>query len=128
HAVFTIGAWIPVAVVWATFFALFGARAPTIFFSGIAGGFAIYEAIHYRLHFSSSLSGFEQVLRTRHLAHHYRAPDAIFGVTNSFWDRLLGSQPDAFRMQELQDAVAAVKPLQGPSNIRRIFFFGLAAR
>ena len=57
-------------------------------------------------------------MRTRHLAHHFRAPDQIFGVTNRIWDRILGSEPAAARLAELRASVAMTQPLTGRTNFR----------
>ena len=41
-------------------------------------------------------------MRTRHLAHHLRSPNQIFGVTNRIWDRVFGSEPDDARLAEMR--------------------------
>ncbi len=118
RAVFTIGAWIPVAMVWLGGVAWFGMNGAMIFLTGIVTGFAAYEGIHYRLHFARPATTIEARLRSRHLAHHHCAPDACFGVTSALWDRALGSEPTPPRMRELSASVAGVAPLTGPSNAR----------
>src|SRR5713101_3046348 len=81
RAVFALGAWIPTAVVLAGAIAWFGLAPGVIFYGGIVCGFGVYEYVHYRIHFAAPSCGFEERLRARHLAHHTREPDAIFGVT-----------------------------------------------
>jgi sterol desaturase/sphingolipid hydroxylase (fatty acid hydroxylase superfamily) len=121
HAVFTVGASIPVALATACGLWFFGLAPAMQFYLGLLCGFVAYEAIHYRIHFSAPRSGLEARLRARHLAHHMRAPKEIFGVTTALWDRVFGTEPAAPRMHELQDAVAGVAPLSGRSNWRRAF-------
>ena len=120
RAVFALGAWIPVAVVLAISWAIYGAAPGVIFFGGIVAGFLAYEVVHYRIHFSRPWCGIEERLRARHLAHHFREPDAIFGVTTRLWDVVFGTEPEAGRMRELADAGAAVAPLTGASNLGRV--------
>ncbi|SRR5579885_272160 len=122
HAVFTVGAWLPVGATVAIGLAFFGLCGAMVFFLGLVAGFAAYEVIHYRIHFRHPSSAIEARLRARHLAHHAAAPDAIFGVSTSFWDRVMGTEPAFERMRELETEVAEVAPLSGPSNWRRAFF------
>jgi sterol desaturase/sphingolipid hydroxylase (fatty acid hydroxylase superfamily) len=120
RAVFALGAWIPVAVVLAAAWAIFGAALGVIFFGGIVAGFGCYEVLHYRIHFSRPCGAIEERLRARHLAHHFREPDAIFGVTTRLWDVVFGTEPEPRRMQELAEAGAAIVPLSGVSNLGRV--------
>src|SRR5271154_4564816 len=75
RAVFALGAWIPTALVLVGMIAWFGLDAGVIFYGGIVCGFAIYEWVHYRIHFVKPTSGVEERLRARHLAHHAGEPD-----------------------------------------------------
>ena len=127
HAVFALGAWIPVAVVQAALLAIFGAAPGVIFFAGVAAGFIAYELLHYRIHFSTPSCELEARLRARHLAHHVRAPGEIFGVTTRLWDVAFGSEPAPDRMRELAEAGARVAPLGGRSNLGRIVRSRIAA-
>lgn len=121
HAVFTVGAWIPVAIVTVLVLALFGSAPGAIAWMGIVTGFLAYEIFHYRIHFAEPACALEARLRARHLAHHFRCPDAIFGVTNRLWDRLFGSEPDAGALAGWEPEMASIKPLSGRSNFRLIF-------
>jgi dihydroceramide fatty acyl 2-hydroxylase len=121
HAVFTVGAWIPVALLTACGLWLLGFGPAMLFYLGLLAGFIAYEAIHYRIHFSRPRTRMEARLRARHLAHHLRAPNEIFGVTTALWDRVFGTQPAPARRLELETAVAGIAPLTGPSNWRRAF-------
>src|SRR5260370_36065748 len=120
RAVFALGAWIPVAIVLSAGWAIFGAAPAVIFLGGVAAGFAGYEFIHYRIHFARPSCAIEARLRARHLAHHFREPDAIFGVTTRLWDVVFGSEPKASRMRELSDLGGAIAPLTGVSNFGRV--------
>jgi len=124
RAVFALGAWIPVLVVLALSYAIWGLAAGVIFFGGIVAGFVAYEVVHYRIHFSRPWCEIEERLRARHLAHHFREPDAIFGVTTRLWDVVFGTEPEAGRMRELAAAGAAVAPLTGASNLGRVIGTG----
>ena len=50
--------------------------------------FAYYDLVHYQHHLTTP---WLPILRRRHMLHHFRAHDANFGVTTSFWDRVFGS-------------------------------------
>jgi sterol desaturase/sphingolipid hydroxylase (fatty acid hydroxylase superfamily) len=118
--VFAIRAWPGTAIVVLTLLYFFGAAPGMIFLLGLLAGFATYEFLHYRIHFASPSCAIEAQLRARHLAHHFRSPDEIFGVTTPLWDIILGSQPDSARMRELSDAGARIPPLSGRSNFGQL--------
>ena len=120
HMVFTAGMWMPIAVVTTLVLAFFRVTPATMLWLGIVAGFVGYEVIHYRFHFARPLCAFEDRMRTRHLAHHMKAPGEIFGVTNSVWDRIFGSEPNGARLAELRAAVASTEPLTGGSNLRLV--------
>ncbi len=121
NAVFTVGAWLPTAIVSAIIFGICGLTPATTIWLGIVTGFLGYEFLHYRIHFARPLCALENRMRMRHLAHHFQAPEQIFGVTNRIWDRILGSEPDDARLAEMQASVAMTEPLTGRSNFRLIF-------
>lgn len=124
--VFTIGAWLPVALTWIGGLALWGCARGMVFYSGMVAGFALYEFVHYRVHFAAPRNRLEAYLRERHLVHHCRAPGRCFGVTNAFWDRVFGSEIAGPEMRSMRTAVAATPPLAGPTNVRLLFPFGAA--
>lgn len=127
RAVFALGAWIPTVLLLAAAWAMFGWAPGVIFYGGIVAGFAAYEYLHFRIHFATPACGLEQRLRARHLAHHTREPDAIFGVTTRLWDVVFGTEPVAERMRELAAAGARVAPLAGRSNLGRVLRSRVAA-
>ncbi|MDO8434502.1 MAG: sterol desaturase family protein [Candidatus Binatus sp.] len=120
RAVFALGAWIPTLAVLLGGLYLFGATRGMIFLGGIAAGFACYELIHYRIHFSKPIGSVESRLRARHLAHHFHKPGQIFGVTTPLWDYVVGSEPAPAEMRALSEAGARIAPLDGPSNFGRM--------
>lgn len=127
RAVFALGAWIPTALVLAGLLAWFGLAPGVIFYGGIVCGFAVYEYVHYRIHFATPTSALEARLRARHLAHHLREPDAIFGVTTRIWDVAFGTEPAPERMCELAAVGASVAALSGSSNLGRVIRSRIAA-
>ncbi|HEY2665076.1 MAG TPA: sterol desaturase family protein [Candidatus Binataceae bacterium] len=127
HAVFALGAWIPTAIVLAGAIAFFGLAPGVVFYGGIVCGFAVYEYVHYRIHFVSPANAVEERLRTRHLAHHASEPDAIFGVTSRIWDVVFGTEPEPERMRELAAIGGRVAPLAGHSNLGRAIRSRIAA-
>jgi sterol desaturase/sphingolipid hydroxylase (fatty acid hydroxylase superfamily) len=127
HAVFTIGAWIPIALTWLGGFALFGWAPGMVFYTGMAVGFIFYEIIHYRVHFALPCGRLEAFLRTRHLVHHYRDSTACLGVTSALWDLTFGTEMTGAEMKRGVEAVAATPPLVGATNLKRLFYLGVAA-
>ncbi|PYR86413.1 MAG: hypothetical protein DMG18_02830 [Acidobacteria bacterium] len=59
--------------------------------TGIWTGFLYYEAVHYRVHFSLSESGFIARQRRRHFYHHFTNNKRGFGVTSPLWDHVFGT-------------------------------------
>jgi 4-hydroxysphinganine ceramide fatty acyl 2-hydroxylase len=58
---------------------------------GIWIGFLYYEAVHYRVHFSLSGSGFVARQRRAHFYHHFTNNKRCFGVTSPLWDYVFGT-------------------------------------
>jgi len=127
HAVFALGAWIPTAIILAGAIAFFGLAPGVVFYGGIVCGFAVYEYVHYRIHFANPANAVEERLRARHLAHHAGEPDAIFGVTSRIWDVAFGTEPEPERMRELAAVGGRVAPLAGRSNLARVIRSRMAA-
>ena len=59
--------------------------------TGVWTGFLYYEAVHYRVHFSSSESCFIARQRRRHFYHHFTNNKRSFGVTSPLWDHVFGT-------------------------------------
>jgi dihydroceramide fatty acyl 2-hydroxylase len=115
-AVFAIGAWIPAALPLAAGIGL-GASGWPFFYGGMLTGFAIYEVLHYRMHFSTPCCRVEARLRTRHMIHHYCAPQRCFGVTTSLWDSIFGTGTSAAEAETFAGRVASIRPPRRRSNL-----------
>jgi sterol desaturase/sphingolipid hydroxylase (fatty acid hydroxylase superfamily) len=121
RAVFTSPvAWVPGAL------AVFGAAAlvagPGIaaaFTAGMLTGFARYEYVHWRFHFRRPRSARERLLRSHHLAHHFRDARNYHGVTTRVWDRIFHTLPANCR--EEYALVESRPPLAGASNFAAIW-------
>jgi len=116
RAVFALGAWLP-ALLPILVGAALGARGWTIFYGGILAGFAVYEVLHYRIHFHAPLCRAEARMRTRHLIHHYCAPALCFGVTTALWDCVFRTAPSDADAAALAARVSSIAPLEGRSNV-----------
>jgi sterol desaturase/sphingolipid hydroxylase (fatty acid hydroxylase superfamily) len=123
NAVFTIGAWIPLGLIWLGGLILFGITPAIMFYSALMAGFILYEAMHYRVHFSTPSCLIEVKLRARHLIHHYNDSNRCFGVTSPLWDIAFGTELMGARMRQNLAAVAATPPLKGRTNLRRLIYF-----
>ena len=123
HAVFTIGAWIPIALTWLGGLIVFGLTLGVKFYSAMLAGFILYEAMHYRVHFRTPSNPFEAKLRARHMIHHYRNSNRCFGVTSALWDITFGTELRGIEMKRAVEAVALTPPLKGPTNLRRLIYF-----
>jgi sterol desaturase/sphingolipid hydroxylase (fatty acid hydroxylase superfamily) len=126
-AVFTVGAWVPVAAIWVALASVFGWAAGVICVSGAVAGFVVYEAVHYRLHFCRPRGRFEAYLRSRHLVHHELYPDRCFSVTSPLWDLVFGTEPLGAEILELRQSLISRPPLSGPTNIYKLSSFLLPA-
>jgi len=125
-AVFTLGAWPPTIIVWLCLYLWSGWSPGVIFYSGVVCGFIAYEFFHYRIHYANPSNLFEATLRSHHLIHHMRRPDACFGVTTTMWDRAFGSELGDRDLAELTETVSHIAPLTQPSNLRRVVNFALS--
>ncbi|MGA2409826.1 MAG: sterol desaturase family protein [Candidatus Binataceae bacterium] len=126
HNVFAIRTWLPLILIWITACALWGFATGVIFFTGVLSGFAIYEWLHYRIHFVLPRSRWEAWLRTRHLIHHAQTDGRGFGVTSSVWDRVFGTDLADRDLQRFGATAAATPPLDGRTNVRKILCLYLA--
>jgi sterol desaturase/sphingolipid hydroxylase (fatty acid hydroxylase superfamily) len=73
---------------WLVFWAALPRDAALVGFATIVLCFTYYDLVHYLHHLPTPwLPG----LRRRHMLHHFRDPDANFGVTTSLWDRIFGT-------------------------------------
>jgi sterol desaturase/sphingolipid hydroxylase (fatty acid hydroxylase superfamily) len=63
------------------------------FLPGFLLGYSGYLGVHYVVHVYNPPKNFLKVLWVNHAIHHYKNPDAAFGVSSPLWDYLLGTLP-----------------------------------
>jgi sterol desaturase/sphingolipid hydroxylase (fatty acid hydroxylase superfamily) len=63
------------------------------FLPGFLLGYAGYLGVHYVVHVYTPPKNFFKILWVNHAIHHYKDPDAAFGVSSPLWDYLLGTLP-----------------------------------
>ena len=57
-------------------------------FAGFIVGYLIYDMMHYATHHFPMRSGYLKYIKRYHMAHHFKAPDALYGVSSPVWDRV----------------------------------------
>jgi sterol desaturase/sphingolipid hydroxylase (fatty acid hydroxylase superfamily) len=62
--------------------------------SGFVIGYLIYDLTHYATHHFPMRSGYAKYLKRYHMQHHYKTPNARFGVSSPLWDFAFGTHPD----------------------------------
>ena len=63
-------------------------------FSGFILGYLIYDLTHYATHHFPMRRGYFKYIKRYHMQHHYKTPDARFGVSSPVWDWVFGTFPD----------------------------------
>ncbi len=61
-----------------------GSAFPTM--GGLLIGYILYDMTHYYTHHAKPRTRWGKFLRAYHLAHHHKHWEAMFGVSNPFWD------------------------------------------
>lgn len=61
---------------------------------GFAAGYLTYDLTHYATHHLPMRSGWAKYLKRYHMMHHYKTPDARFGVSSPLWDIVFGTKPE----------------------------------
>ena len=60
--------------------------------SGFIASMIVYDSLHYYCHFGPETEiKWLKAVRIKHQKHHYRTPQANFGVTTSLWDIIFGT-------------------------------------
>jgi sterol desaturase/sphingolipid hydroxylase (fatty acid hydroxylase superfamily) len=96
---------------------LFGATQNVFtFFSGFLFGYLIYGSIHYAIHaWNPPFKWMKPLWRNHHL-HHYKSENMGFGVSTTFWDRVLGAMFNLNKEKDDKEKVRALmfeeKPLK----------------
>jgi sterol desaturase/sphingolipid hydroxylase (fatty acid hydroxylase superfamily) len=61
---------------------------------GFMVGYLAYDLIHYATHHFPMRSRLGKYLKRHHMIHHYKAPDARFGVSSPLWDLVMGTMTE----------------------------------
>ncbi|MEZ4219463.1 MAG: sterol desaturase family protein [Polyangiaceae bacterium] len=76
----------------AIFFFALGATYVWPFHAGFSVGYMTYDLTHYYIHHFNPRSKYGLALKKHHMLHHFKNPDAKFGVSNMFWDGVFGTK------------------------------------
>ena len=57
-------------------------------FAGFILGYICYDMLHYSMHHFSLKGKFFRAIRKHHMAHHFKTPDLLFGVSSPLWDHV----------------------------------------
>jgi len=75
---------------------LFGApHWVTPMVAGFTIGYLTYDLTHYATHHFAMRSGWWKYVKRYHMVHHYRTPDARFGVSSPLWDIVFKTKPES---------------------------------
>ncbi|MCS7325203.1 MAG: sterol desaturase family protein [Thermoflexales bacterium] len=61
-------------------------------FAGTVAGYITYDMIHYATHHLPVKGPIMKFLKRHHMEHHFKTPDARFGVTTNFWDQVFRTE------------------------------------
>ena len=75
-------------ILYSLFASILGVVNVKPFFSGFLVGYLCYDYIHFATHFSRFKSGTFLKLKQNHMKHHFVKPDALYGVSSTFWDKV----------------------------------------
>lgn len=64
-------------------------------FAGFILGYLIYDLTHYATHHFAMRSGYLKYLKRYHMMHHFKTPNARFGVSSPVWDKVFRTLPAA---------------------------------
>jgi sterol desaturase/sphingolipid hydroxylase (fatty acid hydroxylase superfamily) len=62
-------------------------------FAGTVLGYVGYDLIHYATHHAPMKGDVAKFLKRHHMEHHYKTPDARFGVSTNLWDQVFATEP-----------------------------------
>jgi sterol desaturase/sphingolipid hydroxylase (fatty acid hydroxylase superfamily) len=62
-------------------------------FTGFLVGYLIYDLTHYATHHFPMRSGYAKYIKRYHMQHHYKTPNARFGVSSPVWDYVFNTMP-----------------------------------
>ena len=61
--------------------------------AGFMLGYLTYDLIHYATHHFPMKRGYLKFLRKYHMQHHYKTPEARYGVSSPIWDTVFRTMP-----------------------------------
>ncbi len=61
--------------------------------AGFTIGYLVYDLTHYATHHFPMRSRWARYLKRYHMMHHYKTPNARFGVSSPLWDIVFGTKP-----------------------------------
>jgi sterol desaturase/sphingolipid hydroxylase (fatty acid hydroxylase superfamily) len=89
-------------VVGAIFFGLYtlvlGFWPGSAFWAGWVTGYMSYDFVHWSTHHRKPLTFIGRAQRRRHLLHHFKYPNACYGVSTGLWDWVFGTTADKATM------------------------------
>ena len=62
-------------------------------FAGFLTGYVIYDTIHYATHHAVMRGRALKFLKKHHMFHHFKTPNARYGVSSPWWDYVYGTLP-----------------------------------
>ncbi len=62
-------------------------------FAGFVSGYIAYDIIHYVTHHTPVQGRAWKYLKKHHMLHHFKTPNARYGVSTPFWDYVFGTLP-----------------------------------
>ena len=74
-------------------FLVVGARYFDPFFAGLVLGYLWYDMTHYAVHHVKPRTEVGAKLRKHHFLHHFKTPEARYGVSTPLWDVVFGTLP-----------------------------------
>jgi len=63
--------------------------------SGFTVAYLFYDLTHYATHHFAMRHGIWKYLKRYHMQHHYKTPDARYGVSSPIWDIVFKTKPSA---------------------------------
>lgn len=69
--------------------------AGSLLFLGFAGGYVIYDSVHYACHQLPMRGRLARRVRNHHMRHHYARRDGNYAITGVLWDCLFGTSLSA---------------------------------
>jgi len=62
-------------------------------FAGFLVGYLIYDLTHYATHHFPMRNGYFKFIKRYHMQHHYKTPNARYGVSSPLWDMVFKTMP-----------------------------------